>query len=137
MLDEVTGKDNKGWGANHADVILEKVCLLEDTGKYGAAANLADGMMKKLLPKVSADPIVKEKYLEFYYHVVYSFYKFGATTSDPAKKERAIRDAGGQLAALDKQMGGFGSDASAKRFEELLKAEPALKAAYDQAKTPR
>src|SRR5262249_37375508 len=129
------GKDGKGWGANHADVILERVCLLEDTGKYGLASREADTMLKRLLPKADKDPAVKEKYLEFYYHVVYSFYKFGATTMDPAKADRTIKEAGKQMAELEKKWGGWGSDASAKRFNDLLAAEPKLKAAYEAAKS--
>lgn len=133
--EELVGKDGKGWGANHADVILERVCLLEDTGKYGLASREADTMLKRLLPKAEKDPAVKEKYLEFYYHVVYSFYKFGATTTDPAKADRTIKDAAKQMVDLEKKWGGWGSDASAKRFNDLLAAEPKLKTAYEAAKS--
>jgi hypothetical protein len=138
LLDEIIGtKDRHGWGYRDISALKERVCLLEEEGDYTAAARLANGLVRQLLPRVSTDNAMKEHYLEFYYHVAYSFYKYGQTQQDPAAREKAVREAAHQIVELEKKWDNFGSDASRRRFTELLAREAPLKEQYDQLKGSR
>jgi hypothetical protein len=127
-------RDKPGWGARNVDVQLEDVALLEQEGKYGAAAIKADRLVKQLLPHVNKDNAQKERYFEAYYHVVYCLLKYGQAATDKGKKDEAIRRAAAQTAELEKKWPGFGPDASGRRFSDLLAKESDLKEAYEQAK---
>ncbi len=138
MLKEIMVIDGKpGWGAGNIDAQLEQVLLLEEDGKFGAAAKLADQWVNKLKGKADADVQIREKYLEFYYHTAYCFYKFGVAQKEKgekAKGDKTIKEAATQLVQLEKTWKGFGSDASTKRILELFEKEPALKAVFDAVK---
>lgn len=138
LLEDILGPPNKpGWGASNVDAQLEKVQVLEDEKKFAAAAKTADEWVNKLKAKAESDLQVREKYLEFYYHTAYSFYKFGVQTrekGDKAKGDKAIREAAIQLAQLEKTWKGFGTEASTKRIEDLLAAEPELRAQFEAQK---
>jgi hypothetical protein len=62
--------------------------------------------------------------------------KHAATLDDTKKaaKEKLIHDAAQQIVDLEKRWENFGSEASHKRFEELLANDAALKAQYDLLK---
>ena len=136
LLEQIIGPPNKpDWGANHVEAQLEKVLLLEDGAKFAQGARLADEWVRKLKPQAEADVQVREKYLEFYYHTAYCFYKYGVTSPDKAKGDKAIKDAASQLVQLDKTWKGFGSETSTKRIQELLAKEPALKAQFEMLKS--
>jgi hypothetical protein len=138
LLEDILGPPAKpGWGASHVEAQLEKVLTLEDEKKFAAAAKVADQWVDKLKAKAESDLQVREKYLEFYYHTAYSFYKFGVATrekGDKAKGDKAVREAAIQLAQLEKTWKGFGTEASTKRIEDLLAAEPELKAQFEAQK---
>jgi hypothetical protein len=135
LLNEIMGpQDRREWGAKNVDVLLEKVHLLEEAKAYDQAAALANNLVKQLQPRADNDNVMKERYLEFYYHVAYCFVKHGQGLSDRAKAAQHVRDAAVQIVELEKKWAGFGSDASAKRFQELLEQEPELKAQYDKLK---
>jgi hypothetical protein len=123
-----------GWGARNVDVLLEDVSLMEDEGKYDKAALKANDIVRRLLPNVTHDNALKEKYFEAYYHVVYAFVKHGQGQSNPAMKEKALRQAAFQAIELDKKWPNYGGDASAKRFNDLLSAEPEFKAVVERLK---
>jgi hypothetical protein len=137
-LDKAMGTAKEpGWGAANVDANLEKVLLLEDDAKFAVAAKLADQWVNKLKAKAEADVQVREKYLEFYYHTAYCYYKFGVTAKEKREKskgDKAIREAATQLVQLEKAWKGFGSDASTKRIQELFDKEPDLKAQFDALK---
>jgi hypothetical protein len=138
LLEDVIGPPNKpDWGASNVEAQLEKVLTYEDESKFALAAKLADQWVNKLKAKAESDLQVREKYLEFYYHTAYGFYKFGVLTrekGDKVKGERAIKEAAVQLAQLEKTWKGFGTEASTKRIEDLLAAEPELKAQFEAQK---
>jgi hypothetical protein len=135
VLKEILGtRDKPGWGARNVDVLLEEVALLEEEGKYGAAAAKADRLVKQLLPHVHKDNAQKERYFEAYYHVVYCLLKFGQNVADKGKKDEALRRAAVQTAELERKWPGFGPDASGRRFTELLARESDLKEAYERVK---
>jgi hypothetical protein len=132
-LDQILGTPAKpGWGAKNVDALVEDVALLEEEGKFGAGALKADRIVKQLLPQVTRDPRLKEKYLEAYYHVVYCFFKYGQGQTDQAKKATALGRAARQAAELETKWPDFGSEASARRFRELMEKEPDFKAQYEQ-----
>ncbi len=136
LMDEIIGtKEKKGWGQRDVGAQKERVFLLEEDGKYADAALLANSLVKQLLPRASSDNAMKENYLECYYHVAYCFLKYGQGLEDAAKKDKMIKDAAKQVVELEKKWEGFGSDASKKRFEELLAKEPQLKEQYDLLKS--
>jgi hypothetical protein len=138
VLDEIIGtKQKQGWGLRNIDALKERVLLEEDEGKYAAAALEANALVKQLLPKVSADNAMKEQYLECYYHVTYCFLKHAQGLDDTAKKEKLLKEAASQIVQLEKKWDGFGSEASKKRFEELLGKEPQLKDEYDKLKAAK
>jgi hypothetical protein len=138
LLDEIIGpKEKPGWGRRNIDALKERVFLEEDEGKYAQAALEANAIVKQLLPKVNTDNSLKEHYLECYYHVAFCFLKHAQGLDDVAKKEKALKDAAVQIVQLEKKWDGFGSEASRKRFEELLAKEPDLKEAYEKLKTTK
>jgi hypothetical protein len=138
LIEDAMGTpQNPGWAAANVDANLERILLLEDDAKFAVAAKLADQWVNKLKGKAEADAQAREKYLEFYYHTAYCFYKFGMATKekgDKAKGDKAIKEAATQLVQLEKTWKGFGSDASTKRITELLAKEPELKTQFDAQK---
>jgi ATP-dependent protease HslVU (ClpYQ) peptidase subunit len=125
----------KTWGKRDIGAQKEAIFLLEEDGKYAEAALRANALVKQLLPKISEDNNKKENYLELYYHVAYCFLKHGQGLDDAAKKEKMLKEAAHQIVELEKKQDGFGSEASRKRFEDLLDKEPQLKERYEQEKT--
>jgi hypothetical protein len=132
--DIIGTKEKKGWGQRDITAQKEAIFLLEEDGKYADAALRANALVRQLLPKTSGDNVMKEHYLELYYHVAYCFLKHGQGLDDAAKKEKMLKEAAHQVVELEKKWDGFGSEASRKRFEELLAREPLLKERYDQMK---
>jgi hypothetical protein len=124
-----------GWGARNVDALLEDVALTEDEGKYDKAALKANDIVRKLLPSVMRDNALKEKYLEAYYHVVYSFVKFGQAQSDASQKEKALRRAALQTVELEKKWPNYGGDSSARRFSDLLSKESDFKEVVERIKS--
>jgi tetratricopeptide (TPR) repeat protein len=139
ILDGIIGTEQKkGWGFRDINALKERVLLLEEKGEFAAAAQLANTLLRQLHPKIATDNALKEHYLECYYHVTLCMCKHAATLEDMKKKEKQIRDAAQQIIDLESRGDNFGTDASRKRFEELLAADAALKAMYDQLKgTPK
>jgi hypothetical protein len=134
LNDEILGKDGKGWGSRNIDALLEEVQVLEKDADFVNGAKKANRLVQQLLKKASTDNALKEKYLEAYYHVVFCFLKHGQNQPVQANREKHIKDAARQIVALEKRWMGFGSDASAKRFKDLLQNEPELQKAYDAEK---
>jgi hypothetical protein len=138
LLNDILGtREKPGWGARNIDALKERAFLEEDDGKFAQAALQANSIVKQLMPKVSTDNALKEHYLECYYHVTYCFLKHAQGQNDPAKKGKLLKEAAGQIVQLERRWDGFGSDASRKRFEELLAKEPELKEEYEKAKTAK
>jgi hypothetical protein len=133
---EIIGtKEKKGWGQRDIGAQKEAIFLLEEDGKYADAALKANALVQKLKDKANSDNAMKDHYLELYYHVAYCFLKHGQGLTDPAKKEKMLKEAAHQVVELEKKWEGFGSDVSRKRFEELLAKEPDLKERYEQQKS--
>ncbi|HZY85158.1 MAG TPA: hypothetical protein VFE78_10035, partial [Gemmataceae bacterium] len=116
------------------EALKERGQLLEAQGKYAPAFNLWASLVRQLVKQAAADNAKKEHYLECYYHMTWCLYKHGQGADTPEKKAKATRDAAQQIVQVERRWEGFGSDASKKRYADLLSAEPALKEAYEQLK---
>ncbi len=123
-----------GWGARNVDALLEEVALLEDQGHYNRAALKANDVVRRLLPAVTRDNALKEKYFEAYYHVVFALVEQGKGLKDRAQREKALRQAAVQTVELTKKWPDYGGDASARRFSDLLNKESDFKAAVERVK---
>jgi hypothetical protein len=135
VLDEIAGtKEKPGWGARDLEALKERGQLLEAQAKYVPAFNLWAALVRQLVKQANTDNAKKEHYLECYYHMTWCLYKHGQGMEDPAKKAKATRDAAQQIVQVERRWEGFGSDASKKRYADLLNAEPELKAAYEEIK---
>ena len=135
VLDEITGsKEKPGWGARDLEALKERGQLLEAQAKYVPAFNLWASLVRQLVKQANTDNAKKEHYLECYYHMTWCLYKHGQGLDDAAKKAKATHDAAQQIVQVERRWEGFGSDASKKRYADLLNAEPALKEAYEEIK---
>jgi tetratricopeptide (TPR) repeat protein len=135
VLDEIIGtKEKPGWGARDLEALKERGQLLEAQGKYAAAFNLWASLVRQLVKQANTDNAKKEHYLECYYHMTLCLYKHGQAADGPEKKAKAVKEAAQQIVQVERRWDGFGSDASKKRYTDLLNAEPALKAAYEEIK---
>jgi hypothetical protein len=135
VLDEITGtKEKPGWGARDLEALKERGHLLEAQEKYAPAFNLWAQLVRQLVKQANTDNAKKEHYLECYYHMTWCLYKHGQGLDSAEKKAKAVRDAAQQIVQVERRWEGFGSDASKKRYTDLLNAEPALKEAYEQLK---
>jgi tetratricopeptide (TPR) repeat protein len=133
-LKNILGTDKEpGWGAKNMDAQKERIFLLEEEGKYGAAAVQWDALIKAIQKNFNA-PGMKEQYLECYYHLTNAQYKNGVNNPDPAKKTAIIKQAAGFITNLESKMPDFGGEASQKRFTDLLEKEPMLKEQYELLK---
>jgi hypothetical protein len=138
MFGEIYGTKTKpGWGRQKKSpftgmTLKEQGLLLEAEGEWkDAFAHWSD--LVRMLSKITGrDNATKEFYLESYYHMIFCYLKTGK--KDPAK---TIHNAGVQIAGLEQNWEDFGSDASKKRFTELLASEPALKEQYLAAKSKK
>jgi hypothetical protein len=131
LLDEIIkGKDGKpGWGGRNLDAQKLRVLLMEDREDYAAAARLCDSYVGQLVRRLD-DNKLKDYYFEFYYHLIYCVLKHGQRLDAADKKAKAVHDAAVRLVALEKRQGGFGSEESKKRFDELLEKETELRTQY-------
>ena len=116
LLEQIIGNDNKGWAARNIDALKERVFLLEADGAY-AAVQEANKLVKGLIKKADTDNVLKEQYLECYYHVVYCFLKHGQNQTDAAKRAKFIKDAATQILALEKPLGQLRHRGVAKTFQ--------------------
>jgi hypothetical protein len=122
-----------GWGAKNIDAQKTNVMLMEDENRYAAAAKLCDNYVRQLVRRLD-DNKLKDYYLEFYYHLVYCILKHGQGMENAKQKAKAVHDAAVRIVALEKGQPGFGSEASKKRFDELLAKEPELREQYNVLK---
>jgi hypothetical protein len=135
LLDAVMGTAKEpGWGQLNVDTNLERIQLWEEAGKFAVAAKLSDQWVNKLKAKADSDVQVREKYLEFYYHTAYCYYKHGLGLKDKAGHDKYVKEAASQLVQLERTWKGFGSEASTKRIQALFDKEPDLKSQYEALK---
>jgi hypothetical protein len=125
------------WGKNNLDAWKEQIFLLEDEGKFAAAGNLCNKVMReKLRPYLNKDNRLTDQYYECYYHLVYCLYHLGMKQTDPEKKRENIERAAKLMVELERKKVTL-SDYVKKMFDELLSKEPVLRKYYEEQKKPQ
>jgi hypothetical protein len=137
-LDRLLGTpDHPGWGQGSFEVKKERIFLLEDQDRYGGktgAVHEWNELLQSLQKQRRQDARANEHYFECYYLLTHSIYKHALTLKDQAKIRKQVQLAANFVVTLERLQPDMGGEASRKRFEELLQAEAALKAAYDELK---
>lgn len=137
LLDEILGtREKPGWGAKSLDAQELRIMLMEDEGQYSQAALMCDRFITQLVRRLD-DNKLKEYYFKFYYHLVYCIFKNGQTLENSEQKSKAIKDAAQRMVNLQRRQGGFGSEETRKRFEDLLEKETELREQYNALKDAR
>jgi hypothetical protein len=138
VLEGILGTPERpGWGQRYLDARKERVLLLQDTETYGGPNGAIlewNKLMISLRDKVQTEPKIKEHYFECYYHLTYSLYKHALKVPDEAKKREYLQQAAGFITKLESAQEPWGTEASKKRFLELLQKEPVLKEYYEELK---
>jgi hypothetical protein len=138
IFDEIMGTPPKDlrWGSKNIDALKEWVTFLIEEERYAEAYGKSSTLVKQLKDKVE-DLTTRDHYLDFYYQMVVSKFKFAQASKDMTKKERYIAEAGKNIEELEKRFKGFGNEITTTRFQELLKTEKDLKDAYEKAKAEK
>jgi hypothetical protein len=136
VMDEVMGTEKRpGWGRRNLDALKESGKLLEARRKYAEAFKTVwSPLVKQLARRAQDNRVMKEHYLECYFHMILSYYKYGQSLPSPAKRKEYARGAARRIAELDRNWEDFGSEASKRRFEELFSQESELKREYEALK---
>jgi hypothetical protein len=122
------------WGKN-LDVTKESYLLKSAHGNNAQAfTDWTNLINKSLLPKVSTDPKIKEQYFECYSYLLTSMMALAQDEKDSTKKAKIVHNAADRLTQLEKNWPDLGGEVSKARFQQLLNAEPALKAEYEKLK---
>jgi hypothetical protein len=125
------------WGKNNLDAWKEQIFILEDQGKFAAAGNLCNKVMReKLRPYLNKDNRLTDQYYECYYHLVYCHYHLGMKQTDAEKKRENIERAAKLILELERKKVNL-SDYVKKMFDDLLSKERVLKKYYDEQKKPQ
>jgi hypothetical protein len=135
IVDGIMGQPKKpGWGMRDLLALKEQGALLEAEGKYADSFKIWANLTKRLAPEVQKGGGIKENYLECYYHMVYCYTKMGMARSAQSERDKFLQTAALQIVQLETNWEEFGSEASKKRFSELLSQESALREAYEAVK---
>lgn len=135
LMDGILGTVKKpGWGRRDVLALKEQGNLLEAEGKYKEAFEQWSDLTRRLAKDAQKGGPVKENYLEAYYHMISSYLKLGMAKAGQKERDEYVKTAALQIAGLEKSWEEFGSEASKKRFTELLTREPALRAQYEMVK---
>jgi hypothetical protein len=127
-------KKKPGWGRKNLDAILESGILLAAKEEYKKGFAVLEDLVRRLAPKARGDNRIKEAYLEASYWMIYCYFKNGEMQKKKEDRDKALRMAGRKIADLESSWDSFGSDASRKRFEDLLAQERGLHDQYLLAK---
>jgi hypothetical protein len=133
LMNEMMGDAKKpGWGRKELPVLIENIELLGAEGDNKSAAEIANGLAQKLLPKIDTDPRLKEDYVQCCFLTVENVYRQAAKVKEktPDKYAMGVKTAAGLAVELARKQNGFVSDASRLRFRDLMDAEPDLKADF-------
>jgi hypothetical protein len=135
VMDGVMGPPKTGWGRRKVDALTENVELLGAEGKNKEAAEFANALIQKLLPRIDSDNKTKEIYLQLYYLVVENVFHQAQKLKEkaPEKYAKGVTTAATLAVDLTKKQAGFVNDATRNRFRDLMDAEPDLKDAFVKA----
>lgn len=132
LLGGILGDDKKpGWGRRDLGALMEEAHLLGAEGKWSESFAAWSNLQTTMRKRINQGGAALERYLECYYYSVAAYLRVGQGKPSQAERDKYARTAAQQIANLEASWPGFGSDASKKRFTELLAAQPAVKAAYE------
>jgi hypothetical protein len=122
------------WGKKNADAKKERIYLLEDEGKFAAAARAWTELMNTVLPAVDKNARLKDLYFEAYYHLTWCRYQAALLVREEGKRREGIRRAAGLIVRLESSRPDMGGEGLKKRYDALLKKEAPLREQYDDLK---
>jgi hypothetical protein len=139
LMDKIRGPEPKpksktkpGWARTNLDALKEHGNLLEAEEKWPDAFQNWASLVRQLARHAQKGGQPKEHYLECYYHMVECYVKIGAGKASKTDRDKFLRQAAQQVVQLERNWGeDFGSEASKKRFTELLGRDAGLKEHYD------
>ena len=135
VMDAIMNPPKTAWGRKKVDALMENAELLGAEGNNKQAAEFANALIQKLLPRIDSDNRTKEIYLQCYYIVVENVYRQAQKLKEkaPDKYAKGVTTAATLAVDLAKKQAGFVNDATRNRFRDLMDAEPELKAAFVNA----
>lgn len=135
LLDAALGTSkNPGWGRRDLLVLKEQGHLLLAEEKWGEAFAVWSDLTKRLARDVQKGGAVKEHYLECFYQMIATYVKVGLQKAGSEERDKYLRTAALQILQFEKSWEEFGSEASKKRFQELLSQQAALREQYEALK---
>ena len=105
---------------------MENAELLGAEGNHKEAAEFANALIQKLLPRIDSDNKTKEIYFQCYYLMVENVFHQAQKLKDkaPDKYAKGVTAAVTLAVDLAKKQAGFVNDATRNRFRDLMDAEP-------------
>lgn len=132
MMAGILGEPKKpGWGRRDLLALKEQGSLLEAEERHKEAFEQWSDLTRRLARDAPKGGAVKEHYLECYYHMIVNYLKMGLAKPAQQERDKYLKTAALQIAGLEKAWEDFGSEASKRRFTELLAQEPALREQYE------
>ena len=130
IMDGIMGDPKTpGWGRKKIDALMENVEVLAAEGNNKSAAEFANALIQKLLPKIDADNKIKDLYLQCYYLMVENAYR-QAMKLKGKPQAAGVKQAANLAVDLAKKHSGFVNDTMRGRFRDLMDGEPDLKGAF-------
>lgn len=125
----------------------EGLHILEDIGNYGAASNGWSAVMKSVRKQLAMKPaneqeanrhqLAKEHFFGAYYQMTWCHYKFSQTKKAMEKaglEKQYLNRAAAEIYELETSKSPEGWQIVGNKFQELLRNEPKLNAAYEELK---
>jgi hypothetical protein len=135
LMDGIMGTAKQpGWGRRDVLALKEQGGLYESEGKYNDAFGVWADLTKRLAREAPKGGTVREHYFESYYRLVYCIVKIGLAKPAAGERDKYLKLAAQRTAEFEKSWEDFGSEASKKRFAELLAQEEGFRQAYEALK---
>jgi hypothetical protein len=135
LMDGIMGTAKQpGWGRRDVLALKEQGGLYEAEGKYNDAFGVWADLTKRLAREAPKGGTVREHYFESYYRLVHCIVKIGLGKPSASERDKYLRLAAQRTAEFEKSWEDFGSEASKKRFAELLAQEEGFRQAYEALK---
>jgi hypothetical protein len=134
LMDKIRGDKKPGWGRTVAPALIEHGLLLEAEEKWAEAFPVWADLVKRLAKDVQKGGPVRDWFLESSFHTISCGLKIAQSKRTGTERDNEIRRVAQQIVTFERSWEDFGSEASKKRFTELLAAEPALRQQYEALK---
>jgi tetratricopeptide (TPR) repeat protein len=136
LMDGIMGTAKQpGWGRRDLLALKEQGGLLEAEEKFNEAFAVWSDLTKRLAREAPKGGAVREHFFESNFHLVYCIVKIGLAKPAAAERDKYLKLAAQRTAEFEKSWEDFGSEASKRRFVELMAQEPGFKQEYEALKT--